>query len=154
MSAGGIAIAREGAIASLRFDRPQRRNALTAEMYATLAQALDDAARDDTVRVVLFEGSAEAFTAGNDIEDFARRPPESEEAPVFRFLQAVAGARKPLVAAVEGVAVGIGTTLLLHCDLVYAGDKARFSLPFTKLGLVPEFASKGSPSSSISAARW
>jgi len=141
VSTAGIAIEREGAIASLRFDRPQRRNALTAEMYATLAQALDDAGRDAAVRVVLFEGSAEAFTAGNDIEDFARRPPEGEEAPVFRFLQAVAAARKPLVAAVEGVAVGIGTTLLLHCDLVYAGDKARFSMPFTRLGLVPEFAS-------------
>src|SRR5690606_37446857 len=93
------------------------------------------------VRVVLFHGQPEAFTAGNDLEDFLARPPAGEDTPVFRFLRATTAMTKPLVAAVNGPAVGIGTTLLLHCDLVYAGDNARFALPFTGLGLVPEFAS-------------
>ena len=93
------------------------------------------------MRAVLFHGQAGVFTAGNDIEDFMKRPPQGTDSPVFRFLEAASQAAKPLVAAVNGPAVGIGTTLLLHCDLVYAGDNARFRLPFTSLGLVPEFAS-------------
>ncbi|HET9650886.1 MAG TPA: enoyl-CoA hydratase-related protein, partial [Usitatibacter sp.] len=100
-----------------------------------------EADADAGVRVVLFHGTDEAFTAGNDIEDFVQRPPADENAPVFRLLQAVVCARKPMIAAVNGMAVGLGTTLLLHCDLVYAAEDARFSLPFTKLGLVPEFGS-------------
>jgi enoyl-CoA hydratase/carnithine racemase len=131
---------RDGVMA-IEFNRPDKKNALTGAMYTLLAEALGEAARDDAVRVVLFHGQPELFTAGNDLEDFMKRPPQGEDTPVFRFLAAVSGAEKPLVAAVNGPAIGIGTTLLLHCDLVYAGDNARFRLPFTSLGLVPEFAS-------------
>jgi enoyl-CoA hydratase/carnithine racemase len=131
---------REGVMA-IEFNRPQKKNALTWEMYALLNERLREAESDDSVRVVLFHGKPEVFTSGNDIEDFMTRPPQGEDAPVFHFLQAVSRATKPLVAAVTGPAVGIGTTLLLHCELVYAGDNARFILPFTSLGLVPEFAS-------------
>ena len=136
-----IEVLRRGAVLAIGFNRPQKKNALTAAMYSAMAEALALAASDDGVRVVLFHGSVEAFTAGNDLEDFMQRPPTSEDAPVFRFLMAVAGATKPMVAAVNGPAVGLGTTLLLHCDLVYAGDNARFAMPFTQLGLVPEFGS-------------
>jgi enoyl-CoA hydratase/carnithine racemase len=136
-----IVVARRGAVTDIGIQRPQRRNALTAEMYDAMAAALAQAEGDEEVRVVLFHGTDDAFTAGNDIEDFLRRPPTDENAPVFRFLRTVAGARKPLVAAVNGPAVGLGTTLLLHCDLVYAAEDAKFSMPFVKLGLVPVFAS-------------
>jgi enoyl-CoA hydratase/carnithine racemase len=132
---------RRGAVMTVMFNRPKRRNALTWEMYAQLNEALREAESDDAVRVVLFHGGPEVFTAGNDVEDFIQRPPLGTDTPVFKFLHAVAKATKPLVAAVNGPAVGIGTTLLLHCDLVYAGDNARFQMPFTSLGLVPEFAS-------------
>ena len=131
---------RDGILA-IEFNRPDKKNALTGDMYALLTEALIAAERDEAVRVVLFHGKPEVFTAGNDLEDFMNRPPQGEDTPVFRFLGAVSQAAKPLVAAVTGPAVGIGTTLLLHCDLVYAGDNARFRLPFTSLGLVPEFAS-------------
>lgn len=136
-----IACGRRGAVASIGFDRPAKRNALTAEMYQALARAVREAEADAGVRVLLFHGAREAFTAGNDLGDFNARPPGGEDAPVYRFIHAVAGAMKPIVAAVNGPAVGIGTTLLLHCDIVIAGDDARFQLPFTRLGLVPEFAS-------------
>jgi len=132
---------RRGAVAAIEFHRPQKRNALTFEMYEAAAHAVVEAEADAGVRVILFHGQREAFTAGNDLGDFIRRPPQGEDTPVFRFLRAVSAAAKPLVAAVNGPAVGIGTTLLLHCDLVYAGEDARFQLPFAKLGLVPEFAS-------------
>jgi enoyl-CoA hydratase/carnithine racemase len=128
-------------IATVTFNRPQRRNALTWEMYEALDEALRAAHGDDGVRVVLFHGGPDAFTAGNDLEDFIRRPPLGDDTPVFRFLHSVAAATKPLVAAVNGPAVGLGTTLLFHCDLVYAAQDARFQMPFTSLGLVPEFAS-------------
>ena len=136
-----ISVTRRGDVLAIGFDRPQKRNALTAAMYAAMAEALAAAEADDDVRVVLFHGSREAFTAGNDIEDFIERPPSGEDAPVFRFLMAVSRATRPMVAAVNGPAVGLGTTLLLHCDLVYAAQDARFSMPFTQLGLVPEFGS-------------
>ncbi|HEY2627617.1 MAG TPA: enoyl-CoA hydratase-related protein, partial [Usitatibacter sp.] len=110
-------------------------------MYAAMTALIGEAEGDDSIRAVIFHGTPEVFTAGNDLEDFAQRPPEGQDTPVFRFLHAVSAAQKPLVAAVTGPAVGIGTTLLLHCDLVYAGDNARFAMPFTQLGLVPEFAS-------------
>jgi enoyl-CoA hydratase/carnithine racemase len=110
-------------------------------MYAAMTAHVAEAERDESIRAVIFHGLPEAFTAGNDLEDFAQRPPQGQETPVFRFLHTVSAAEKPLVAAVTGPAVGIGTTLLLHCDLVYAGDNARFSMPFVHLGLVPEFAS-------------
>ena len=128
-------------VACIGIHRPQRRNALTSAMYQALAEALLAAEADDSVRAVVLHGEPDCFSAGNDIEDFLRRPPAGEEAPVTRFLRAIASAPKPLVAAVAGPAVGVGTTLLLHCDLVYAAPGARFQLPFTRLGLVPEAAS-------------
>jgi enoyl-CoA hydratase/carnithine racemase len=136
-----IAVARDGAVVTLALQRPERRNALTWEMYDALDAHLARAEADDGVRAIVVRGTDDAFCAGNDLEDFLLRPPSGHDAPVFRFLERVAGAAKPLVAAVNGPAIGIGTTLLLHCDLVFAGEGARFALPFVKLGLVPEFAS-------------
>ena len=131
----------QGPVLEIAFDRPARRNAITAAMYEALTAAIAQAEGDRAVRVMLLHGTPEAFTAGNDIEDFMQRPPQGEEAPVFRFLKTMSQAKKPIVAAVNGPAVGIGTTLLLHCDLVYAAEDARFQLPFVALGVVPEFAS-------------
>ncbi len=128
-------------VLTIQFNRPDKKNAFTAAMYQAMSDALNEAERDATVRAILFMGNADAFTAGNDLEDFVKAPPTSPDAPVFRFMQAVTDASKPLVAAVAGNAVGIGTTLLLHCELVYAADNAKFALPFTRLGLCPEFAS-------------
>ncbi|HET7729127.1 MAG TPA: enoyl-CoA hydratase [Usitatibacter sp.] len=136
-----IVTGREGALFTIGFNRPARRNAITAAMYDALSAAWREAEGDPAVRVVLVHGDAQAFTAGNDLEDFVRSPPAGDDTPVFRFLRTMSAARKPIVAAVEGPAVGIGTTMLLHCDLVYAGEGARFQLPFASLGLVPEFAS-------------
>ena len=128
-------------IYTLRINRPAKRNALTASMYAAMADALRAADRDETVRVVLFTGQPQAFTGGNDLADFLHQPPTGPEAPVFQFMHALAACRKPVVAAVCGPAVGIGTTLLLHCDFVYVAADAKLSTPFVKLGLVPEYAS-------------
>ena len=136
-----ILATRRGAVQALGFNRPARRNAITAAMYAELAGQIDAAEAAAEVRVLLFHGLPEVFSSGNDIEDFAERPPLTEDTPVFRFLRAMSEARKPIVACVTGNAVGIGTTMLLHCELVVAGDNARFALPFAQLGLVPEFAS-------------
>jgi enoyl-CoA hydratase/carnithine racemase len=137
----GIVLGRRDAIASLGFDRPTRRNAISQAMYTTLAEAIAAAEADDSVRVLLFHGLPDVFTSGNDIEDFAQRPPEGGDTPVFRFLTTMSEAKKPIVACVTGPAIGIGTTMLLHCEVVIAGDNARFALPFAQLGLVPEFAS-------------
>ena len=130
-----------GGIGTIRLNRPQKRNALTAEMYELLGEAVRAAEEDPEVRVLLILGQREAFCAGNDLADFMRRPPQGEDTPAFRFIRRASAVAKPMVAAVNGPAIGIGTTLLLHCDLVYAGDDARFQLPFARLGLVPEFAS-------------
>jgi enoyl-CoA hydratase/carnithine racemase len=137
----GIAVTRRGAVVGIGFDRPQKRNALTAALYGAMADELARVETDDALRVVLFHGSRDAFTAGNDLEDFMQRPPSGEDAPVFRFLTAVTACTRPIVAAVNGPAVGLGTTLLLHCDLVYVAEDARFAMPFTQLGVVPEFGS-------------
>ncbi|MBL0422248.1 enoyl-CoA hydratase [Ramlibacter sp. AW1] len=136
-----ILIHREAGVTTLTFNRPARKNSITGAMYQSLAQALEAAQAADDTRVVVLQGHETVFSAGNDIEDFMQRPPTAADAPVFRFLQALANFPKPLLAAVCGPAVGIGTTMLLHCDLVYAGDNAAFSLPFVNLGLVPEAAS-------------
>lgn len=136
-----IRIEHQGPVVTLSFDRPDRKNAITAAMYAALADGLNAAAADDAVRVAVIGGSAAAFTAGNDLGDFLNNPPSGDDTPVFRFLRAIATFPKPLIGAVCGPAVGVGTTLLLHCDLVYAGDNARFALPFANLGLCPEAAS-------------
>lgn len=136
-----IACSNTDGVYVIQFNRPNKKNAFTAAMYQAMSEALAEAERDAAVRAILFMGDADAFTAGNDLEDFVNDPPMSPDAPVFRFMQAVTETAKPLVAAVAGNAVGIGTTLLLHCELVYAADNAKFALPFSKLGLCPEFAS-------------
>lgn len=128
-------------VTRIAMNRAEKKNALTQAMYATMANALERASADESVRVVLIHGSETVFTAGNDIGDFLGEFSLSEGAEVLRFLHALAHCPKPVVAAVNGPAVGIGTTMLLHCDLVHAGEGARFHLPFVNLGLVPEAAS-------------
>lgn len=132
---------RADGILTITINRPEKKNALTSAMYAAMADALEAAEIDAAVRVIVFAGNGGAFTAGNDLQDFLNNPPQGDESPVFRFLRAISTASKPLVAAVNGVAVGVGTTMLLHCDLVYVGTDARLSLPFVNLALVPEAAS-------------
>ena len=132
-------------VATIEIARPEKKNALTVAMYQAMADALAAAQDDPAVRAVLITGQPGIFTSGNDIEDFMGRPPESGSnslnSPVFKFMHALAGCEKPVVAAVTGAAIGIGTTMLLHCDLVYVSDEARLAMPFVSLGLVPEFAS-------------
>ncbi|KVE37433.1 enoyl-CoA hydratase [Burkholderia sp. TSV86] len=128
-------------VLTITLARPAKRNAITLAMYQTMADALKSAREDKSVRAVLIRGSDGHFTAGNDLEDFMKTPPKDQDAPVFQFLRQISTLEKPIVAAVEGVAVGIGVTLLLHCDLVYAADTAQLSLPFVQLALCPEAAS-------------
>jgi enoyl-CoA hydratase/carnithine racemase len=128
-------------ILSIRINRPEKRNALNVAMYGALADALAQADNDPTVRVVLLSGSVGSFTSGNDIADFVNFPPTGPDSPVLRFLIAMSSAVKPIVAAVSGSAVGIGVTMLLHCDLVYAAETASFQMPFVSLGLCPEAGS-------------
>ncbi len=125
-------------VMTLTFNRPDRKNSITSAMYSALADSLAQAETDVAVRVVVLQGHETVFSAGNDVSEFLSAPPSGEAAPVFRFLKAIATFSKPLVAAVCGPAVGIGTTLLFHCDLVYAGDNAAFSMPFVNLGLCAE----------------
>nr|WP_315397863.1 enoyl-CoA hydratase [uncultured Duganella sp.] len=139
-----ILSSKENGILTLEFNRPERKNAITAAMYQTMADAINDAEQDTAVRAILITGKPEIFTAGNDLEDFMKTAPSTgaiEDRSVYKFMMALSGTTKPVVAAVAGAAVGIGTTLLMHCDLVYAADSARFSMPFSQLGLCPEFAS-------------
>jgi len=131
----------EGGVLTLTFNRLDKKNSITQAMYAALADALEAGRDDPTVRVVVIQGHELVFSAGNDLGDFMNNPPSGESSPVWRFLRGISSFPKPVVAAVAGAAVGVGTTLLLHCDLVYAGDNAAFSLPFVNLGLVPEAAS-------------
>ncbi|WP_127996885.1 enoyl-CoA hydratase [Piscinibacter defluvii] len=132
-------------VATIEIARPEKKNALTIAMYQAMAEALDAAQADAAVRAVLITGQPGIFSSGNDIEDFMRRGPgegtANPDSPVFRFMRALTGIDKPVIAAVTGAAVGIGTTMLLHCDLVYVSDEARLAMPFVSLGLVPEFAS-------------
>jgi len=141
MDDGEILVEEQAGICRLTLSRPARKNALTLKMYDELARALGKAAGDPSARVVLVRGAGGSFTSGNDLGDFMRSPPSGEDSPVFRFLAQLVAFEKPLVAQVEGHAIGIGTTLLLHCDLVYASESARLQLPFVNLGLVPEAAS-------------
>ncbi len=136
-----ILIHHEGGVATLTFNRLDKKNSITAAMYAALADAVEAATADPDTRVLVIQGHETIFSAGNDIADFLNNPPATADSPVFRFLRAISTCPKPLVAAVCGPAVGIGTTLLFHCDLVYAGDNAAFSMPFVNLGLCPEAAS-------------
>ncbi len=131
----------ENRVARIQLARLDKKNAITAEMYTQIAEALAAADRDPQVRALLLHGAADCFTAGNDVGDFLKRPPSGEGSPTWRFFEVLPHLSKPIVAAVGGPAVGIGTTLLLHCDLVYAAPNARFQLPFVPLGIVPEFAS-------------
>ncbi|WBY03320.1 enoyl-CoA hydratase [Ramlibacter tataouinensis] len=131
----------EAGVMTITFNRLDRKNSITTAMYAALADALEAASADPAVRVALIQGHETVFCAGNDIGDFLNQPPAGQDSPVFRFLRGIAQFPKPLLASVCGPAVGVGTTLLLHCDLVYAGDNAAFSLPFVNLGLCPEAAS-------------
>jgi enoyl-CoA hydratase/carnithine racemase len=128
-------------VAVIEIARPEKKNALTQAMYTAMAEAIVAADADAAVRALLITGQPGIFTSGNDLEDFMQRPPASEESPVFRFMKALAECGKPVVAAVTGGAIGIGTTMLLHCDLVYVSDEARLAMPFVGLGLVPEYAS-------------
>lgn len=128
-------------VASIEIARPEKKNAITVAMYERMTAALAAANDDAEVRAVLIHGQAEVFTAGNDLEDFRQNPPATMDAEVFNFMRVLGDAEKPVVAAINGAAVGIGTTMLMHCDLVYCGDTAMFSMPFVGLGLCPEFAS-------------
>jgi len=131
----------EGRVLALSFNRPEKMNALTRSMYSDLATALKDAAGDFGIRAVVLTAEGEHFTAGNDIMDFMNNPPTSDDSEVAKFLAALLNFPKPLLAAVKGNAVGVGTTMLLHCDVVIAGPTANFSMPFASLGLVPEAGS-------------
>jgi enoyl-CoA hydratase/carnithine racemase len=132
-------------VTTIEIARPEKKNAITIAMYQAMADALDAARADAGVRAVLITGQPGVFTSGNDIEDFMARPPgqgsDAMDSPVFRFMRALLEIDKPVVAAVTGAAIGIGTTMLLHCDLVFVSDEARLAMPFVGLGLVPEFAS-------------
>jgi enoyl-CoA hydratase/carnithine racemase len=127
-------------VATIEIARPEKKNAITRAMYTQLAVAFDAAREDAAVRAVLLTGQPGIFTSGNDIEDFVQRPSD-EAPPSITFMKALIGCDKPVIAAVTGAAIGIGTTMLLHCDFVYVSDEARLAMPFVSLGLVPEFAS-------------
>ena len=131
----------DAGVMTLTFNRLEKKNSITSAMYGVMADALAQASADAAVRVVVIQGHESIFSAGYDIGDFLNQAPSTQDSPVFRFLRGIASFEKPLIAAVAGPAVGIGTTLLLHCDLVYAGDNAAFSMPFVNLGLCPEAAS-------------
>jgi enoyl-CoA hydratase/carnithine racemase len=136
-----VLVEREGGLLTLRLNRPDKMNALTRAMYSQMAEVLDAANEDRAVRAVLITGGAECFTSGNDVADFLQAPPTGMDSPVFQFMRALFDFGKPVVAAVAGPAVGIGTTLLLHCDLVYVSRDAKLRTPFVNLGLCPEFGS-------------
>ncbi len=140
-SAGRIDTESRDGVFRIVMNRPGKKNALTVEMYSALTEAIEQAEKDPAVRVILITGAGDCFTSGNDLRDFLDNPPRHESSPVFRFMAAIARAEKPVVAAVCGLAVGIGTTMLFHCDLAYAGTSARFMLPFVNLGLCPEAGS-------------
>lgn len=136
-----ITTAFEDGLLEVVIARPHTKNALTVAMYAALTRALDDAAAREDVLVVLLRGEGGNFSSGNDLRDFLENPPIGPESTVFQFMQRIATFPKPIVAAVDGFAVGIGTTLLFHCDLVYASETAKFCMPFVNLALVPEAGS-------------
>jgi enoyl-CoA hydratase/carnithine racemase len=130
---------RSGSILRVQLNRPAKKNAMTSAMYVTIADSLNAAAKDDDIRVVLWHGAGDSFCAGNDVEDFMRNPPGPGESPQAHLIGALINFEKPVVAAVHGAAIGGGTTMLTHCDFVYAGESAKFQMPFINLALVPEF---------------
>lgn len=137
-----ILTSKTNGVLTVEFNRPEKKNAITSAMYQSMADALQEAEDDAAVRAIVIQGKAEVFTAGNDLDDFLKNSSaEIGDRPVAHFMRALSSAAKPVIAAVAGNAVGIGTTMLMHCDLVYAAENAKFSMPFTQLGLCPEFAS-------------
>jgi enoyl-CoA hydratase/carnithine racemase len=130
-----------GNILRIQLNRPSRKNAMTVAMYNTMADLLNDAAKDDQIRVVFWHGAGDSFSAGNDIQDFLKNPPGPGESPQARLIEALINFDKPIVATVQGAAIGGGTTMLTHCDFVFAGESAKFQMPFVDLALVPEFGS-------------
>ncbi len=136
-----ISVEEKGSVLILRINRPEKKNALTVAMYAEMAGAIQRLDQESKLRILVILGHEAAFSAGNDISDFLNNPPQDASSPVIRFLTLLSQTSKPVIAGVQGHAVGIGTTMLLHCDLVYAAENAMFQLPFVNLGLVPEAAS-------------
>ena len=132
---------RSASMLRVELNRPAKKNAMTSSMYVTLADVFNDAAKDERVRVVLWHGAGNSFCAGNDIEDFLKNPPGPGNFPQARLMEALVDFDKPLIVAVQGAAIGGGTTMLTHCDFVYAGESAKFQMPFVNLALVPEFGS-------------
>ena len=132
---------RSGSVLRIQMNRPASKNAMTSAMYITLAELFDSAAKHDEIRAVLWHGAGDSFCAGNDIGDFLKNPPGKGESPQALLIKALIDFDKPIVAAVHGAAIGGGTTMLTHCDFVFAGESAKFQLPFVNLGLVPEFGS-------------
>jgi enoyl-CoA hydratase/carnithine racemase len=132
---------RSGNILRIQLNRPERKNAMTSAMYITLADLLSNAAKDEQIRVVLWHGAGDSFSAGNDIQDFLKNPPGAGESPQSRLIEALIDFDKPIVVAVQGAAIGGGTTMLTHCDFVFAGESAKFQMPFINLAVVPEFGS-------------
>src|SRR5579862_8962349 len=130
---------RSGSILRVQLNRPAKKNAMTSAMYVTVADLLNAAAKDDDIRVVLWHGAGDSFCAGNDVEDFLRNPPGPGESPQAHLIDALINFEKPVVAAAHGAAIGGGTTMLTHCDFVYAGESTKFQMPFINLALVPEF---------------
>ena len=136
-----IATERSGNILRIQLNRPERKNAMTSAMYITLADLLNNAAKDNEIRVVLWHGAGDSFSAGNDIQDFLKNPPGPGKSPQARVIEALINFDKPIVVAVQGAAIGGGTTMLTHCDFVFAGESAKFQMPFVNLALVPELGS-------------
>jgi enoyl-CoA hydratase/carnithine racemase len=132
---------RSASVLRVQLNRPTKKNAMTSSMYVTLAEIFTDAAKNEQTRVVLWHGAGDSFCAGNDIEDFLKNPPGPGDSPQARLMNALVDFDKPIVAAVQGAAIGGGTTMLTHCDFVYAGESAKFRMPFIDLAVVPEFGS-------------
>jgi enoyl-CoA hydratase/carnithine racemase len=130
-----------GSVLRVQFNRPTKRNAMTSAMYVALADIFNEAAKDENTRVVLWHGTGDSFCAGNDIEDFLKNPPGPGESPQARLMEALVNFNKPIVVAVHGAAIGGGTTMLTHCDFIYAAESTKFQMPFINLALVPEFGS-------------
>src|SRR6202790_1366712 len=136
-----IVTERSGSILRVQFNRPGKKNAMTSSMYIAFADVLNAGSKDDNIRVILWHGAGDSFCAGNDVEDFLKNPPGPGDSPQAILMKALMNFDKPLVTAVQGAAVGGGNTMLTHCDFVYAGESAKFQMPFINLGLVPEFGS-------------
>ncbi|MDP3857404.1 MAG: enoyl-CoA hydratase [Stagnimonas sp.] len=141
MSEAHVVTSLHDRVLTVRFNRPDKKNALTGAMYSALAEAFTGANSNPEVRSVLILGQADCFTAGNDLVDFLAVPPNGPDSPVVRFMRSLANLEKPVIAGASGIAVGVGVTLLLHCDLVYCGEQTKLNMPFASLGICPEFAS-------------